>query len=100
MTKGVPMTEDRMRVHATLSGRVQGVFFRAETRNTARREGVHGWVRNTSDGRVEAVFEGRARDVEQVIQWCRAGPPNARVDHIHLKEEAYTGEFDRFSIRP
>ena len=93
------MTEDMTRIHAMLSGRVQGVFFRAETRETARRNRVSGWVRNTSDGRVEAVFEGRARDVDQVVQWCRGGPANARVDDIHLKEETYTGEFEDFSIR-
>ena len=93
------MTEDMTRIHAMLSGRVQGVFFRAETRETARRNRVSGWVRNTSDGRVEAVFEGHARDVDQVVQWCRNGPPSARVDDIHLQEETYTGEFDRFSVR-
>jgi acylphosphatase len=93
------MTDDKTRIHATLNGRVQGVFFRAETRAAARRRGVCGWVRNMSDGRVEAVFEGRAQDVAQLVQWCRDGPPNARVDDIHLKEGSYTGEFDGFSIR-
>jgi acylphosphatase len=93
------MTEDMTRVHATLSGRVQGVFFRAETRDAARRNGVSGWVRNMSDGRVEAVFEGQAEDVDQVVQWCRSGPAHARVDDIHLQEESYRGEFDGFSIR-
>jgi acylphosphatase len=87
------------RIHALLSGRVQGVFFRAETRDVARRNGVYGWVRNMSDGRVEAIFEGRAQDVDQVLQWCRSGPPNARVDDIHLKEETFTGEFEGFAIR-
>lgn len=94
------MSSDMIRVHAMLSGRVQGVFFRAETRAAARRNGVSGWVRNTSDGRVEAVFEGGLEDVDQVVQWCRKGPPNARVDDIHLQAGSYKGEFDRFSIRP
>lgn len=93
------MADDKTRIRALLQGRVQGVFFRAETRDAARRHGVSGWVRNTSDGRVEAVFEGRSQDVDQVIQWCRGGPPNARVEGIRLREESYTGEFDTFSIR-
>jgi len=93
------MTEDKTRVRALLSGRVQGVFFRAETQEAARRNGVSGWVRNTSDGRVEAVFEGRDEDVDRMVQWCRNGPPNARVDDIRVQEGTYTGEFDGFSIR-
>jgi acylphosphatase len=93
------MMKDKTRVRALLSGRVQGVFFRAETRQAARRNGVSGWVRNTSDGRVEAVFEGREGDVDQMVQWCHDGPPNARVDDIRVREETYTGEFDDFAIR-
>lgn len=94
------MAEHMTRVHAMLSGRVQGVFFRAKTRETARRNDVSGWVRNTADGRVEAVFEGQAQGVEQVVRWCRGGGPrNARVDDIRLQEEVYQGEFDTFSIR-
>lgn len=93
------MMEAKTRVRALLSGRVQGVFFRAETHEAARRNGVSGWVRNTSDGRVEAVFEGRDSDVDRMVQWCHNGPPNARVDDIRVQEETYTGEFDGFAIR-
>lgn len=82
-----------------ISGRVQGVFFRAETRETARGLGLSGWVRNTRDGRVEAVFEGNRQDVEQMVRWCKKGPGAARVDHVDVDYGDYSGEFDSFSVR-
>jgi acylphosphatase len=90
---------DKTRAHVMISGRVQGVFFRAETRDAARRYGVAGWVRNTRDGRVEAVLEGNSEDVEKMIQWCRSGPPQARVENVEVDHQDYRGEFDSFSIR-
>lgn len=88
-----------VRAHVFVSGRVQGVFFRSETRYEANRRNVAGWVRNTSDGRVEAVFEGEKEDVEKVIDFCRRGPPGARVTKVDVQWEGYTGEFRDFRIR-
>jgi acylphosphatase len=87
------------RVRITITGMVQGVFFRAKTRNEAIRNNVKGWVRNLSDGRVEAVFEGKPEDVDRVVNWCRIGPSLAAVEHVEVTEEAYTGTFTDFSIR-
>ena len=87
------------RAHVFVSGRVQGVFFRVETRSEAVKRNVAGWVRNTSDSRVEAIFEGKKADVEQLVDFCRRGPPGARVTEIHLHWETYTGEFKTFKIQ-
>jgi len=87
------------RIHVTISGRVQGVFFRARTREEAVRNDVRGWVRNLPDGRVEAVFEGRPEDVDRVVAWCRIGPSHAVVDRVEAVEEPYTGAFRSFEIR-
>ncbi|RLI21471.1 acylphosphatase [Candidatus Bathyarchaeota archaeon] len=89
----------KVRAHVFVSGRVQGVFFRYETRQLARRVGVTGWIRNLSDGRVEAVFEGEKDAVEQMIEFCRRGPPAARVDKVEVIWEPYKGEFNSFTIR-
>lgn len=89
----------KIRAHVFVSGRVQGVFFRSETRYEAKRRKVAGWVRNTSDGRVEAVFEGEKEDVEKVIDFCRRGPSGARVMKIDVRWEDYIGEFKDFKVR-
>ena len=88
----------KIRAHVFVSGRVQGVFFRSETRYEAKRRNVAGWVRNTSDGRVEAVFEGEKEDVEKVIDFCRRGPSGARVMKIDVRWEDYIGEFKDFKV--
>lgn len=77
-----------VRKHVWVSGRVQGVFFRAATAETARAHGVGGWVRNLPDGRVEAVFEGPADSVDALVAWCRRGPEHAVVDDVEVAEEA------------
>ncbi|MBM4310946.1 MAG: acylphosphatase [Deltaproteobacteria bacterium] len=87
-----------IRIRARVSGRVQGVFFRAETREQAQRLGLCGWVRNLPDGRVELLAEGDAQAVRSLIAWCRTGPPHARVDRVEEFPEAFTGEFNTFSI--
>jgi acylphosphatase len=87
------------RAHLIISGRVQGVFFRAETRYAAERLGVRGWVRNLPDGTVEAVFEGPDEAVEKAVAWCRTGPSSARVDDVQVTWGEDGKEFDRFSIR-
>lgn len=89
----------KVRAHVFVSGRVQGVFFRSETRHRAKRRDVAGWVRNTSDRRVEAVFEGEREDVEKLIDFCRKGPSSARVTTVDIQWEGYTGEFKDFEIR-
>ena len=88
----------KRRAHVWITGRVQGVFFRAYTRDAAQLIGVAGWVRNLPDGRVEAVFEGEADKVEKMMEWCREGSPMSRVDRVEVLEEVYTGDFDRFVI--
>ena len=70
----------KKRYHVWISGRVQGVFFRANTWKQARSLGVSGWVRNLPDGRVETVFEGEDRAAEAMLNWRRTGSPPARVD--------------------
>ncbi|MDT8442504.1 MAG: acylphosphatase [Desulfuromonadales bacterium] len=87
------------RAHLRIAGRVQGVFFRQSTRETARRLGLTGWVRNCRDGSVEALFEGDTAAVQQAIDWCRRGPPAARVDSLACDWQPFCGEFARFEIR-
>jgi acylphosphatase len=77
---------------------VQGVFFRAETRDRARSLGLAGWVRNAPDGTVEAVFEGEDERVESMISWCRRGPRGARVDDVEVEWETPEGA-EGFAIR-
>jgi acylphosphatase len=89
----------KVRAHIFVSGRVQGVFFRMETRYEATKRKVTGWVRNTSGGRVEAIFEGEREDVEKLIGFCKRGPPGARVTKIDVQWEEYAGEFKSFKIR-
>lgn len=89
----------KVRAHVYVSGRVQGVFFRSETQDVARRYNVKGWVRNMADGRVEAVFEGEKENVEKLIEFCRRGPPGARVSKVEVFWENYMGEFADFTIR-
>ena len=81
-----------------ISGKVQGVFFRAETQKAARRYGVSGWVRNRPDGTVEALMEGLRKDVEALTAWCHEGSPMSRVDRVDVKWKEYTGKFDRFDV--
>jgi acylphosphatase len=87
-----------LRAHAIIQGRVQGVFFRAHTRDEAQRCNLKGWVKNKRDGSVEAIFEGREEDVRKMIEWCHKGPPWAEVIHVHVDWEEYTGEFETFSV--
>jgi acylphosphatase len=89
----------KIRAHVFITGRVQGVFFRSETRHEARRLGVSGWIQNTPEGRVEAVFEGEEKSVKEIIEFCKRGPPGARVTDIQVLWENHTGEFRDFQIR-
>ncbi len=87
------------RLHVVIDGRVQGVFFRASTSEEARTLGLTGWVNNCFDGSVEAVFEGERDKIELIFEWCKIGPPGAKVINIKSNWEAPTGEFDNFSIK-
>ena len=80
------------RTHVWVSGRVQGVWFREACRREAEQRGVAGWVQNLADGRVEAVFEGPADAVEALVEWCRVGPPRARVSGVEHRDELEVGE--------
>lgn len=87
------------RVHLFVTGRVQGVFFRASTRDTARRLGLTGWVRNLSDGRVEGLFEGEEESLRRLLEWCRRGPAGAAPEKLEPEWKDYSGEFKDFRIR-
>ena len=86
------------RVSVIVYGRVQGVAFRHYTCRRALELGVTGWVRNLPDGAVEGLFEGDDSAVADLVEWCRSGPPAARVDRLDIRKEHYIGESDRFSI--
>jgi acylphosphatase len=87
------------RVHVFISGKVQGVWFRAYTEAEAKKLGVKGWVRNLPDGRVEAVFEGEDEAVDKMVAWCYKGSPYSKVTDVEVIEEPYKGEFTDFKIR-
>ncbi len=90
------MSSIRRRV--IISGVVQGVWFRASTREAAVGARTTGWVRNLPDGRVEAVIEGEDSQVEQVVNWCYRGSPGSNVDTVEVFEEPYTGKYQDFEI--
>ncbi len=77
------MSDARARV--VVRGRVQGVFFRAETRDRARSLDLAGWIRNNPDGTVEAVFEGDRDRIDSMLAWCRSGPSLAHVDDVEVE---------------
>ncbi|MFB6127388.1 MAG: acylphosphatase [Halolamina sp.] len=89
---------DSERAHVFVSGRVQGVYYRASTRDAARDRGVAGWVRNLDDGRVEAVFEGDPDAVEGMVEWCHTGSPQSMVDDVSVEYETPEG-LSGFEIR-
>ena len=89
----------KVRAHVIAAGKVQGVFYRAETASQAKRLNVTGWARNLSDGRVEAVFEGEENNVQRLIDFCRHGPPNAYVVNLDVRRQEWKGEFDSFTVR-
>jgi len=88
-----------IRKHVFFSGKVQGVFFRANTKEKAQELGVYGWVKNLPDGRVEAVLEGEKSKVNELIRWCKNNQPYAKVDDVKIKIEEPSEEFQRFFIK-
>jgi len=87
------------RVHMIISGRVQGVFFRANTKSKAQSLNLSGWVKNLSDGSVEVVAEGPHDILADFVRWCHRGPAAATVDGIDIEWELATGELTQFGIR-
>ncbi len=94
------MAEDGARtVHIRIEGRVQGVGYRAWTERVAAGLSLSGWVRNRRDGAVEAVFQGPADDVSDMLERCREGPAHARVDRVEVVGDGDEA-FDGFEVRP
>ncbi|HDN83419.1 MAG TPA: acylphosphatase [Candidatus Altiarchaeales archaeon] len=93
------MEDEEVQAHVFISGRVQGVFFRATTRDIAKKLGLRGWVRNLRDGRVEAVFQGKKSDVEKAIEWCHHGPSLAKVENVEVIWEKISERYEDFEIR-
>jgi acylphosphatase len=86
-------------VHLLISGRVQGVYYRASACREATDLGLIGWVRNLPDGRVEAVAQGLASAVDALISWCHEGPSMARVTAVEVDEIAPDGQWPDFNVR-
>jgi acylphosphatase len=84
-----------LRVH----GRVQGVAYRASMQSEAIALGVSGWVRNRTDGTVEACIWGAQADVERLLEWARRGPPMARVERVACEPVEFPPESGRFEVR-
>lgn len=87
------------RLSMRITGRVQGVCFRAHTERRARGLGLEGWVKNEPDGSVAAVAEGPRQALEELAAWCHQGPPAARVEAVEASWGEASGEFSRFSVR-
>lgn len=89
----------KIKSHIFVSGKVQGIFFRDNTRKKALDLGVTGWIRNLADGRVEAVFEGEKDKVEKMVSWVREGPAFAKINNVSVVSDNYSGESETFEIR-
>ena len=89
----------KVRAAVRISGRVQGVWFRQSTKQTAEKFDITGWVRNNPDRSVEAVFEGEQGVVQAVLDWCQHGPDMARVDDLQVDWQTATDEFSDFRVR-
>jgi len=88
----------KTQLHVLISGRVQGVWYRASTKQKAEELRLTGWVKNTVDGNVEAVFEGDESTVHKMITWCRVGPPLARVADVKILQKRVGSEFTGFVV--
>jgi acylphosphatase len=89
----------KTQVHVIISGIVQGVWYRASTKQKAEQLGLTGWVKNTPEGNVEAVFEGDDEQVvKEMVAWCWKGPPHAKVTDVRVKHEQGVGSFKEFSV--
>ncbi len=87
------------RAHVYISGNVQGVFFRDSARQKAEELNLNGWVKNTPDGRVEALFEGPADAIREIIDWCKEGPSQATVEDVEAEREEPAEDLKGFEVR-
>jgi acylphosphatase len=94
-----PNDEDKTSVRLLIKGKVQGVYFRFNMQEVAKKNHVVGWVRNLPDGNVEAFIEGKKEDVKLVVGWSKVGPANARVDDVKMDYGQYMGNYNDFIIR-
>ena len=90
--------KNNKRVRVVISGKVQGVFFRVETKKAADRLNIYGWVKNLKDSTVEAVFEGENENINQMLNWCNQGALLSEVDNVFVSIEKYKCEFLDFHI--
>ena len=88
----------KTQLHVLISGQVQGVWYRANTKQKADELGLTGWIKNTANGDVEAVFVGDESSVNEMMTWCRVGPPLAQVDNVRIIRKRVEGEFTGFTI--
>lgn len=93
------VAQDPVKAHLIIKGHVQGVFYRANTVDRARALGLSGWVKNRSDGTVEAVAQGARKDVDQLVDWCRSGPPAATVTHVEVRMGGLDTGLEGFQVR-
>lgn len=94
------MAENKVRAHAIVNGRVQGVFFRAFIKEGADSNGVTGWVRNMPEGMLEAVLEGSEEAVKKTIDWIKVGPPNSMVSDVNIEYEPFVVNYSFFEVKP
>lgn len=93
------MQESIEQIHLQIQGRVQGVWFRATAREKALELGLTGWVRNLPDRQVELIAEGPRNVLDAMVDWCRVGPPLARVEDVKIERGQATDTFASFEVR-
>ena len=89
----------KKQVHLIISGMVQGVFFRASASGIARSLKLNGFIRNLSNGNVEVCVEGEEEALKKMLEWCRKGPPGARVEHVEIQRSESADRFEGFQVR-
>ncbi len=82
-----------------ITGKVQGVFYRASCQEVAQKLGLTGWVKNLSNGNVEILIQGEKEKIEKLIEWCKKGPPGAIVNNVKVEWENYSKELDDFFVQ-
>jgi acylphosphatase len=92
------MSNEKIRAHILVFGRVQKVFYRASAKKVADKIGICGWVKNLPDGSVELLIEGEKEKVEKMIYWCKKGPFLAKVNRAEVDWQDYIGDLKNFQI--